>query len=94
MKPCLSIIEQKAAWGQQNITQAERSPRARQHIGLLSGRILSMTTATEGLIWDLLCVVYMDLQAKQEGKNTCVCIHKLRGKTHQLQWVEEKKKTV
>lgn len=50
MKPCLSITEQKAAGGQRNITEAERSPRAQQHIGILSGRTLPMSTATEGLI--------------------------------------------
>lgn len=48
MKPCLSVIEQKAAWSQQYIKQNERSHRARQHVGSLSGRTLLMSTATEG----------------------------------------------
>jgi len=57
MKPCLSIIEHKAAWSQQHVKQNERSLRARQHIGIWSGRTLLMSTVTEGLIRDLLRVI-------------------------------------
>lgn len=44
-----------------------------------------MSTAIEGLIWEknliFSALIYTDLQAKQEGRSTCICIHKLRDKT-------------